>query len=293
MRFAFIHQHRGHQPGWTTERLCGILQVSRSGFYEHLATAAGTASDRLKRIAEAIRRLFVEHRGRYGSPRIHQSLLHEGITCDRKTVAKVMKQEGLAARRRRKFRPGTTDSRHDLPIALDRLRQDFTTERPNQAWVTDLTYVPTAEGWLYVVTVLDLFSRRIVGHACGDHMRASLCVEALEKATASRGRHEGLIIHSDRGVQFASDEFAGACQRHGLVRSMSRKGNCYDNAVAESFFKTLKTEHLDGRDFGSRREAQLEIFAFIEGYYNTRRMHSTLGYLSPNDFEQQAATVAA
>lgn len=236
---------------------------------------------------------FHEHKGRYGAPRVHRVLLAAGHACDRKTVAKLMRREGLAARVGRRFRPGTTDSRHDLPIAPDRLRQDFTAERPNQAWVTDLTYVPTAEGWLYVVTVLDLFSRRIVGHACGDHMRASLCVEALEKATASRGRHEGLILHSDRGVQYASDEFAGACQRHGLVRSMSRRGNCYDNAVAESFFKTLKTEHLDGRDFGSRREASLEVFAFIEGYYTPRRMHSTLGYLSPDDFEQQTATVAA
>jgi len=230
--------------------------------------------------------IFEEHKHRYGAPRIHAQLLEVGFCCGLKTVAADMKALGLFALQQRAFRVTTTDSNHDFPIAPNRLNRDFTASAPNRVWVTDLTYVPTTEGWLYLVTVMDLFSRKVVGYASADHMRAELCVEALDRAIRKRGRHAGLILHSDRGVQYAADAFRTACTGYGIVQSMSNRGDCYDNAVAESFFGTLKGEHLDGFRFRTREEAQLEIFNFIEGYYNSRRLHSTLGYKTPDAFEQ-------
>ena len=200
------------------------------------------------------------------------------------------------AQQNKAFRVTTTDSNHGYPIAPNRLGRNFMTNEPNRVWVTDLTYVPTREGWLYLVTMLDLFSRKVVGYASSDRMRATLCVEALDQAVRRRGmplealRDRGLVLHSDRGVQYASDRFREACERYGILQSMSGKGDCYDNAVAESFFGTLKSEHLDGFHFRTRDEAKLEIFNFIEGYYNPQRLHSTLGYQTPDEFEMEQCT---
>jgi len=281
MKFAFIKAHLGFAAGWTLGVLCRIIGVTRSGFYAYLKAKARPASKRQltrkarrKRVAE----VFEQHKHRYGAPRIHAQLVKEGIACDVKTVASDMKALGLFALQNKAFRVTTTDSNHGYPIAPNRLNRDFTAQAPNRVWVTDLTYVPTSEGWLYLVTIMDLFSRKVVGYASSDHMRAELCIEALDQAVRKRGRHDGLILHSDRGVQFAADGFRGACDGYGIQQSMSGKGDCYDNAVAESFFGTLKGEHLDGFKFRTRQEAQLEIFNFIEGYYNPRRLHSTLAY---------------
>lgn len=295
MKFAFIHEHLHHAVGWTVETLCRVIEVTRSGFYawrtsrQRAATARQSAqARRRKRIGQ----VFEEHKHRYGAPRIHAQLLKEGLCCDVKTVAADMKAMGVFALKNKAFRVTTTNSNHGFPIAPNRLDRDFTASAPNRVWVTDLTYVPTAQGWLYLVTIIDLFSRKVVGYASADHMRAPLCVEALDQAIRKRGRHEGLILHSDRGVQYAADAFREACAGYGILQSMSNRGDCYDNAVAESFFGTLKGEHLDGFRFRTREEAQLEIFNFIEGYYNPRRLHSTLGYNTPNTFEQDHASAA-
>jgi transposase InsO family protein len=296
MKFAFIHQHIDHAVGWTVQTLCRVIEVTRSGFYawrdaqKRPATKRQlTRKARRKRVAE----VFEQHKHRYGAPRIHAQLLKEGLGCDLKTMATDMKAMGLFSLQNKAFRVTTTDSNHGYPIAPNRLERDFTASAPNRVWVTDLTYVPTAEGWLYLVTIIDLFSRKVVGYASADHMRAELCVEALDQAIRKRGRHDGLILHSDRGVQYAADAFRTACAGYGILQSMSGKGDCYDNAVAESFFGTLKGEHLDGFKFRTRQEAQLEIFNFIEGYYNPRRLHSTLNYNTPDAFEQDHASATA
>lgn len=293
MKFAFIKQHIGHATGWTLKVLCQVIGVTRSGFYAYLKAKLRPASQRQltrkarrKRVAE----VFEQHKHRYGAPRIHAQLIKEGIACNAKTIASDMKAMGLIALQNKAFRVTTTDSNHNDPIAPNRLDRDFAANEPNRVWVTDLTYVPTREGWLYLVTIMDLFSRKVVGYACADHMRAELCVEALDQAVRRRGvpkqAFEGLILHSDRGIQYAADLFRGACERYGILQSMSNKGDCYDNAVAESFFGTLKGEHLDGFHFRTRNEAKLEVFHYIEGYYNTQRLHSTLGYQTPDEFER-------
>lgn len=296
MKYAYIHQHQDAASGWTLATLCDVLGVARSGFYDWRARRAGEPKpmqSRRERLCKLVRKLFDQFQQRYGAPRIHRALLNLGEVCDRKTVAALMRSMGLRAKGKRRFRHRTTDSNHDHPIAPNLLQRDFTADAPNQKWVTDLTYVPTDEGWLYLVTVIDLFSRKVVGYAQADHMRAELCVEALENAVRDRGPVKGLILHSDRGVQFASIEFRETCRRRGIIQSMSDKGDCYDNAVAESFFGTLKTEHLHGLALPTREHARLEIFAFIEGFYNPQRMHSTLDYLSPDQFEQQHHANAA
>jgi len=293
MKFAFIKDHLNHAAGWTLGVLCRVMGVTRSGFYAWREAKARPASKRqLTRKArrKRVAQVFEQHKHRYGAPRIHAQLIKEGIACNIKTIASDMKAMGLIALQNKAFRVTTTDSNHGYPIAPNRLQRDFTASAPNRVWVTDLTYVPTGEGWLYLVTIMDLFSRKIVGYASADHMRAELCVEALDQAVRRRGQPKdsfrGLILHSDRGVQFAADAFRHACAGYGIVQSMSGKGDCYDNAVAESFFGTLKSEHLDGFKFRTREEAKLEVFNYIDGYYNPRRLHSTLGYQSPDEFEQ-------
>lgn len=295
-KYAFIRQYRGHAAGWSVATLCGVLGVARSGFYDWLDRRdqdSGPMRSRRDRLAGLVGKLFYEFRERYGAPRLHRALLKLGEACDRKTVATLMRAMGLRAKGKKRFRVRTTDSDHDQPIAPNLLQRDFTADAPNRKWVTDLTCIPTDEGWLYLASIIDLFSRKVVGYAQADHMRAELCVEALESAARQRGPGDGLILHSDRGVQFASAEFRAACRQRGIVQSMSNRGDCYDNAVAESFFGTLKTEHLHGLHLATRRQARLEVFSFIEGFYNPRRMHSTLDYLSPDQFEAQHTAEAA
>ncbi|MEM9110130.1 MAG: IS3 family transposase, partial [Planctomycetota bacterium] len=278
MKFAFIKEHLGHATGWTLKVLCRVIGVTRSGFYAYPKARLRPASKRQlsrqarrKRVAE----VFEQHKHRYGAPRIHAQLMNQGITCNAKTAASDTRAMGLMALQNKAFRVTTTDSNHSFPIAPNRLDRDLTASKPNRVWVTDLTYVPTREGWLYLVRITDLFSRKVVGYASANHMRAELCVEALNQAVRRRGvPHDvfkGLIMHSDRGVQYAADLFRGACEGYGILQSMSNKGDCYDNAVAESFFGTLKGEHLDGFNFHTRAEAKPEIFNFIEGDDNAQR----------------------
>ncbi len=263
--------------------LCEALLVSRSGYYDWQQRQREPGPRQRANLAlrGRIRAIFVESRRTYGSPRIARVL--QG-TASRNRVARLMRQEQLRARQRSKYRPMTTDSRHADPIAPNRL-PGVQVVRSNQVWATDATYVITAQGWLYVVAMLDVYSRRVVGWAMGEHLDAALVLSALRMALRQRRPRQPLIVHSDRGSQFACHAYRQALASHGLIASMSRKGNCYDNAYIESFWSSLKHEAVFGRRFATRAEARSALFDYIEGFYNPRRLHSSLGFTSPLNFE--------
>ena len=223
---------------------------------------------------------------RYGSPRVHETLIGLGVRTSRKRVARLMRTHDLRARRRRKFRR-TTDSNHKLPVAENLLDRQFTAKRPDQVWVGDITYIPTLEGWLYLAVLLDLHSRRVVGWSMRENLQRQLCLDALEMAIEARRPEPGLMHHSDRGSQYASGDYQDRLKDNAIVCSMSRKGECWDNAVAESFFSTLKTELVEEENYATRDEARRSIFDYLEVFYNRQRLHSTLGYKSPVAFEKE------
>lgn len=264
--------------------LCRALEVSRSGYYAWLAATPSQRQQMNERLLLEIRAVHTEHRERYGSPRIHRELAAQGRHVSRKRVARLMRENGLRGRPRRRFRR-TTDSRHRLPIAPNLLEREFRVGAPNRAWVGDITYVWTAEGWSYLAVLLDLFSRRVVGWAIGRSLDRELALRALRMAITRRAPPRGLIHHTDRGCQYASAEYRALLERHGLRGSMSRVGDCWDNAVAESFFATLKKELVHGCAFVTRSEAYDAIADYIENYYNTIRRHSSAGFNSPARFE--------
>lgn len=270
-----------HNVAW----LCEALLVSRSGYYDWLRRRhEPSRRERENRdLTERIRRVFAANRCAYGSPRITREL---GGVASRNRVARLMRRQMIFARQRSKYRPQTTDSRHEDPIAPNRL-QNLPVVRADQAWATDATCVLTTQGWLYVVALIDLYTRRIVGWSMGATLDTNLVLAALRMAVARRRPPAGLIVHSDRGAQFASAAYRAELVRHGLVASMSRQGNCYDNAYIESFWSSLKIEAIFGRRFLKRDEARSAVFDYIEGFYNPRRRHSALGYLSPIGFESQ------
>lgn len=288
MRYAFIRRHRGV---WPIGIQCAVLQVSVSGYHEHFARQLRIMERRhlsKEALGVHVRAVYQEHRGAYGWPRIWRQLRAEGVHVGKQRVQRLMQQQGLRARGRKRFRVVTTDSRHDLPIAPNRLDRQFRVNAPNQVWVGDITYIATSEGWLYLAVVLDLFSRRIVGWSLRSEMRAEIVTGALEMAWYQRAPKRGdeLMFHSDRGSQYASEDYRRMLRRFGMVSSMSRKGNCWDNACAETVFGSLKVERLNGLCFATRREARDEALAWIR-WYNRTRMHSTLGYLSPDQFESR------
>jgi putative transposase len=285
MRFAWI---QGHQDDWPIEVLCEVLNVTRGGYYDWMSQPDPTPTQRRQEeLLERIRAAYETSRQTYGSPRITAELNSGGVRACRNTVAKCMQKAGLRPRRRRKFVPTTTDSNHDLPIAPNRLDRDFAAAAPNRKWVCDLTYIWTDQGWLYLATVMDLFSRRIVGWSMQDHLRTSLTSQALMMALQARRPQPGLLHHSDRGVQYASEEYQRLLKTHGMVCSMSRTGDCYDNAAAESFFATLKRELINGKRYATLEEAKRDLFEWIEVFYNRQRLHSALEYVSPEAFEAQ------
>jgi putative transposase len=284
MRFRFI---QAEKASYSIRLLCRVLEVSAAGFYAWCRREPSERARQDATLRVAIRAAHAESRETYGSPRIHAQLQAEERPVGRKRVARLMREEGLCPRRKRRFRT-TTDSKHGHAVAPNLLARDFTASLPNERWVTDITYVWTREGWLYLAAILDLFSRRVVGWAADERIDQSLVSEALAQALNTRGPSLGLLHHSDRGVQYASNEYQRALRERGIVCSMSRKGNCWDNAVAESFFATIKGELIDHQDYLTRDQARASIAEYIEVFYNCRRRHSALGYLSPVDFETAA-----
>lgn len=269
------------------QRLCAELDVSRSGYYAWLLRQSqpGVRARANEQLRAAIARVHAEHGGVYGSPRVAVALRTEGVPCGRHRVARLMRAAGLRGRQRRRFRVRTTDSNHAFPIAPNRLLQRPLPQRRDEVWVADITYVNTAAGWLYLAAVMDLRSRRLVGWATAATLETAVVLQALQRAVETRRPSPGLVVHSDRGVQYASTAYRALLAQHGFVPSMSRRANCYDNAVMEAFWSTLKLERLFRQRFINHQDAHRAIFDYIEAFYNTRRLHSSLGYRTPLDFE--------
>ena len=284
MRFRFIQAEKAIYP---VRVLCRTLAVSCTGFYAWCQRGLSLRAREDAALKVEIRAAHAASGKRYGSPRIHADLKAGNQHVGRKRVARLMRQEGLEGQRKRRFRV-TTDSRHSLPIAANLLNRDFTVSVPNKVWVSDITYIWTREGWLYLAAILDLFSRRVVGWSMDSHIDRDLALDALGMALATRRPEPRLVHHSDRGVQYASVDYQRQLQDHGIACSMSRKGDCWDNAVAESFFSTLKAELVHRTDYVSRSQARASVFEYIEVFYNGRRRHSALGYISPVEHEAAA-----
>ena len=268
--------------------MCHLLGVSRSGFYEWRSRQPSAKCLADEHLSERIVALFWQGRGCYGTRRLKHLLAQEGYRVSRRRIGRLLKQQGLVCKTRKKYRPCTTDSNHTDPVAPNRLDRDFYADQPNQCYVGDITYIPTDEGWLYLAVWIDLYSRMVVGWSMQEHMKSSLVCQALEMAIGSRKPAAGLLVHSDRGSQYASNVFRQLLQDHQCVPSMSRKAQCWDNAVAESFFHTLKTEQVFHKHYATREEAKHAIFDYIEVFYNRQRLHSSNDYLSPEAFEKQA-----
>lgn len=272
---------------YPVRELCAVLEVTRSGYYAWRGgeETAREASNRLW--IERIRRIYEDNKGRYGSPRVTEELLREGHVCNRKRVERLMRQYGLKALSSRKRRVCTTNSDHDQPVAPNLLLGRAAPTRTDEVWVADITYVPTAEGWLFLAGVMDLYSRQILGWSVWESLHAGGAVQALQRALAKRRPTKGVLHHSDRGIQYACHEYRQKLRAAGLVPSMSRKGNCYDNAAMEAFWSTLKREAMAESQIWSKNRVRRTLFEYIEGTYNRSRLHSSLGYRSPVDFENQ------
>jgi putative transposase len=282
VRFAFIQEQQEH---WPVQLMCQVLAVSRSGFYAWSKRPMSKQHERQNELVAKIKAVHQQSRRSYGSPRVTAELNGQGVEVCENTVAKLMQQAEIATKIKRRFIPRTTDSGHGHPTAANRLLQDFTAAAPNQKWVCDITYIPTDQGWLYLAVVLDLFSRKVVGWSMQQHLKSELVSEALQMAIDCRRPGQGLLHHSDRGVQYACGDYQLLLKEHGIDCSMSRSGNCYDNAVAESFFGSLKTELVYHHKWSCAAEARSCLFEWIEVFYNRQRRHSSLNYLSPEAFE--------
>ncbi len=284
MRYSFIRDHREAFP---VGLMCHVLEVGRSGFYTWLKRPESPRNRESRRLLVEIKAAHQKSRKTYGSPRIHAELKSQGLSCGKHRVSRLMRQHGIVSKHKRKFQV-TTDSVHSYPVAENKLQRRFDVSEPNQYWVSDITYIPTREGWLYLAVTLDLFHRKVIGWAMDRWITRQLVIDALNMAIKNGNGQRGLIHHSDRGVQYASNEFQALLKTYGIQCSMSRKGDCWDNAVAESFFHTLKVELTHDQNYQTRLEAQVDIFEYIEVFYNRQRRHSYLGYLTPVEFEKMA-----
>jgi transposase InsO family protein len=285
VRYAFIDEHRRR---WPVTMQCGVLAVSRSGYYAWRKRAPSATTQRRAVLTEQIRQIHMISRRNYGSPRIHAELLAQGHACNRKTVAKCMQHAGIRAKAAPRFRVTTTDSNHAHPVAANVVNRNFAPARKNETWTADITYVATDEGWLYLAVVEDLFTREIVGWSMSERIDSRLVVDALQMALVRQRPGAALVVHSDRGVQYASEHYQRLLRDHGLTCSMSRKGNCWDNAPMESFFATLKKELVHHEAYATRAAARHSLFEYIEVFYNRVRRHSALGYQSPSQFAHAA-----
>ena len=268
--------------------MCRVLEVSRAGYYAWRERKPSRRAEVDVELLAAIKAAHQRSRSYYGSPRIHTELTSGGIACSRKRIARIMRRHGIVGKKRRQYRIATTDSRHSYAVAPNLLERKFdpATTAPNRAWVGDITGIPTSEGWLYLAVVIDLRSRLVIGWSMSATRDAQIVIDALLMAIANRGATAGTIFHSDQGSQYACGAFQTVLSSHGIIASMSRKGNCWDNAVAESFFATLKLELVDDARFKSRAAAQTAIFEYIEVWYNRQRRHSTIGNVSPAEFDR-------
>jgi putative transposase len=282
---------RRHEDTHSVSLMCRVLSVSRSGYYHWRSREASPTTQARERLDARVKAAFEAECGRAGARRLKRALRDEGTHAGRHQIAQSLKRQELRAKAARKFK-ATTNSNHRLPVAPNRLNQDFTAEAPNQKWVSDITYIDTQEGWLYLAVVMDLYSRTVVGWSMSERMTAQLVCDALTMAMFKRRRPQGVIVHSDRGSQYCSAQYQSLLTQHGLICSMSKKGDCYDNAAMESWNHSLKVEAIHGERFKTRDDARQHVFEYIEVYYNRRRLHSTLGYLSPERFEQVNAKCA-
>ena len=282
MRFQFIDDHREEFP---VIRMCAMLDVSRSGYYAWRGRPPSKREMANQELTAKIKKAFEDNEETYGSPRIYQVMRNLGLMCSLNRVARLMRAEGLCAKQSRRFR-STTKRNKAHQAAPNLLKRDFRAERLNQKWLADITYIPTLEGWLYLAAVVDLFSRRIVGWAMSDRMTTDLTLRALHMAIRQRRPSPGLIHHSDQGRQYTAGRYQAVLAAHGFQASMNGVGSWYDNAPMESFFATLKSEHVHHVVYRTRDEASPDVFYYIEGFYNRRRLHSSLDYLSPEAYEQ-------
>lgn len=288
MRFRFIQAHRAEHAVVT---MCRVLRVSKAGFYAWLSRPESKRRREETRLKVEIAAVHRKSRRRYGSPRVHEELRRRGIRLARKRVARLMRESGLKGRKRRGRLPRTTDSNHSHPLVENVLQRRFSVAEVgglDRVWVSDITYLPTREGWLYLAVVLDLGSRRVIGWAMRSTLEQSLSTDALGMAISRRRPEEaGLLHHSDRGSHYSGSAYRSLLEEHGMKPSMSRKGDCWDNAVCESFFSTLETELVEDSNWATREEARAAVFEYIEVWYNRERLHSSLGYLSPMEYEKQ------
>ena len=286
MKYAWITENRDSFP---IARMCRTLGVSPSGYYAWRKRKPSSQCQRREKIAQAAVEAYQESYGVYGYRKVHDDLQEQEVECCRETVRKILHEKGLFSRAKRKF-VVTTDSQHTMPVAENLLDRQFEATGPNQKWAADITYLATDEGWLYLAVVMDLFSRRITGWSMSDSLQSQLVLDALMMATAARRPGDDLLHHSDRGSQYASDAFQELLRRHTISCSMSRKGDCWDTAPVESFFGKLKTEWVHVKHYFTRRAAETDVFKYIELFYNRKRKHAALGYLSPVDFENSTKT---
>lgn len=284
MIYAFIKRHSVEFP---VNLLCEVCKVSSSAYYDWLKGGDSNRTKANRAFTVRIKAIFEESDSTYGAIRIERELRKQGIYCSKNRVARIMRKEGLVSVHRKKFRVCTTNSKHNLKVADNIIEQDFEATSPNQKWGCDITYVKTREGFLYLAIVLDLYARKVVGWAMGDSLHAVLCCDALKMALLRRNPPEKLIHHSDRGVQYACSEYTALLRQRKFTQSMSRTGNCYDNAMVESFFHTLKVERVNRKNYANRLEAKNCIIDYVENFYNYKRSHSSLDYVSPTEYEDQ------
>ncbi len=281
MKYAFM---RAHRDQFDIKRMCKVLQVSRSGYYDWARRPESKRSRYDRVLLEEIRKIHQETREAYGATKTWRSLKQAGMVCGRHRVARLRRQAGIESRRKRKFRQGSK-ARNTAPAAPNLLRWPFTAAFPDQIWVTDVTFIPTRSGWLYLAVMIDLHTRLVVGWSMKDRPNQELVIEALMMAVQQRRPKQGLVHHSDQGILYSSGSYLALLKQYGMLRSMSSKGNCYDNAVAESFFSSLKNELVHHRNFQTRDEARSEIFEYIELFYNRKRLHQSLNYQTPVQYK--------
>jgi transposase InsO family protein len=281
MKYSFIKKHRSE---FRVEKMCQVLGIVSSCYYYWLKRKPSKREQKNNILLREIKKIHTKRKRTYGSPRITAELRENGYVCSRPRVARIMRRAGIYAKTKRKFKV-TTQSKHNYPISPNLLGQNFKSNSPNTIWTSDITYIWTRQGWLYLAVVLDLFNREIVGWSMSNRLTASTTtIPSLIQACNRRRPESGLIYHSDQGIQYASKEFRENLKKHGMIQSMSNKGNCYDNAVTESFFHTLKTELVYFEKYDTREEARNSVFEYIEIFYNRERKHSTLGYKTPVEF---------